>query len=393
MVSVIIPNYNHGQYVGDAIRSVLAQDYPCREIIIVDDGSTDDSRERIAHFGEQVRYIFQANAGLSAARNTGIRASKGSLIAVLDADDMFEPGFLSQLVPVLEAHPEAGGIHCGYQFVDQNNNLLPQIEVREHAPEQLYDLLLDGDYFVPESIILRRCVYDVVGLFAEDLRACEDWDLWLRAAKNYKILNFPAILTRHRVLAGSMSTDPLRMLEGRLAVLKKHLGKEPLRSGSSTAHRAYARAYLGSCVEYWQYGNASKVSECFQRAFLLCPDLMREVDTFYQLGCGDQAKGYMGDLKSLRVERTRAEVLALVDGLFPDSTDYQDPVKKAIYGTAHLALGMLAYGTRELELSRRCFAHAVAAEPCLILDARLVGRWIKTLVPRSLLNRLRTLHG
>ena len=138
LVSIIIPNYNHAQFVGDAINSVLVQDYRNIEIIVVDDGSTDDSREVIGQFGDQVKYIYQKNAGLSAARNTGIRASKGIFIGVLDADDMYEPAFINTLVGSLEANPDADGIYCGYQFVDQENNLLPQLENRPVPSDELY---------------------------------------------------------------------------------------------------------------------------------------------------------------------------------------------------------------------------------------------------------------
>ena len=212
LVSIIIPNYNHAQYVGDAIWSVLTQEYRNFEIIVVDDGSTDNSRDVITQFGDKVQYIHQKNAGLSAARNTGIKASKGVLIGVLDADDMYESIFLSTLVVTLQENPDADGVYCGYQFVDHKNNLLPQIEARPVDHDKLYDALLDGNFFVPESIFLRRYVYDNVGLFDETLRACEDWDVWLRVTKKYKIVHSPNILTRHRILPGSMSTDPQRML-------------------------------------------------------------------------------------------------------------------------------------------------------------------------------------
>ena len=107
LVSIIIPNYNHARYLGDAVHSVLNQDYQNFEIIVVDDGSTDNSREVARQFGEKIHYIYQENAGLSAARNTGIRVAKGSLIGVLDADDMYEPTFISTLVAVLESNPNA----------------------------------------------------------------------------------------------------------------------------------------------------------------------------------------------------------------------------------------------------------------------------------------------
>jgi glycosyltransferase involved in cell wall biosynthesis len=391
LVSVIIPNYNHAQYVSDAINSVLAQVYRNYEIIVVDDGSTDNSREVITKFGEPVQYIHQKNAGLSAARNTGIKASKGALIGVLDADDMYEPDFLSTLVTTLLENPDADGIYCGYQFVDHKNNLLPQIEARPVDHDKLYDALLDGNFFVPESIFLRRAVYDNVGLFDETLRACEDWDVWLRATKKYKIIHSSNILTRHRILPGSMSTDPQRMLTYRLAVLKKHVGDEPVGNGSSVAHRAYGRAYLGSCVEYLQYGNTDRAYECFQKLANIYPVLLTELDTFYQLGCGDQPKGSMGDLASLNVKRNSVPLLLMMTSLFSDSGTGKDVrlLERAASAKAYFALGMLAYGTREFRESRWFFVRAVFADFKYLFNRELTSRWVKSLMSPRLVDFLK----
>ncbi len=393
LVSVIIPNYNHARFLGDAIRSVLAQTYRPVEIIVVDDGSTDNSGEVAAGFGDQIRYIYQTNAGLSAARNTGLRAAKGSLIGVLDADDMYEPNFLETLVAALQADPQADGVYCGYRFVDEANNPLPQIENRPLPSTDLYPALLDGNFFVPESVFLRRRVYDEVGFFDESLRACEDWDVWLRAARKFRLIHAPHILTRHRVLAGSMSTDPLRMLTARLAVLKKHVGEEPASAGNSTAHRAYGRAYLGSCVEYLQYGHPERAYECFQKMAGICPSLLLEVDTYYQLGCGDQPKGRMGDLASLNVKRSSLPLLGMMDRLFSDpSTD--DEIKRlqrAARARMFHALGLLAYGTREFELARRFFRRAVQHNSRLLFDLALLSRWLKSMLGARLLDQLKHL--
>ena len=391
LVSVIIPNYNHAQYVGDAIWSVLTQEYRNFEIIVVDDGSTDNSREVIAQFGDKVQYIHQKNAGLSAARNTGIKASKGVLIGVLDADDMYESIFLSTLVVTLQENPDADGVYCGYQFVDHKNNLLPQIEARPVDHDKLYDALLDGNFFVPESIFLRRYVYDNVGLFDETLRACEDWDVWLRVTKKYKIVHSPNILTRHRILPGSMSTDPQRMLTYRLAVLKKHVGDEPVGNGSSVAHRAYGRAYLGSCVEYLQYGNTDRAYECFQKLANIYPVLLTELDTFYQLGCGDQPKGSMGDLASLNVKRNSVPLLLMMTSLFSDSRTGKDVrlLERAASAKAYFALGMLAYGTREFRESRWFFARAVFTDFKYLFNRELTSRWVKSLMSPKLVDFLK----
>jgi glycosyltransferase involved in cell wall biosynthesis len=380
LVSIIIPNFNHARFVGDAITSVLQQDYEDVEIIVVDDGSTDDSGDVIARFGNEVTYIHQENAGLSAARNTGIRASKGDFIGVLDADDMYEPTFIRALVNVLNANMDADGVYCGYQFVDQENNLLPQIENRPVQSDELYKMLLDGNFFVPESVFLRRYVYDDVGLFDEALRACEDWDVWLRVTKKFRVFHVSEVLTRHRILAGSMSTNPLRMLTARLAVLKKHVGDKPLESGSSVAHRAYGRAYLGSCVEYLQYGDKDRAYECFYKMANICPDLLVEVDTYYQLGCSDQPKGRMGDLSSLDIKLSSATLLGMMKKMYADE-DASNSVKypeRASYAKAYHSLGMLAYNGREFAESRQFFLLAILNDFKLLFNNKVVTLWVKS---------------
>lgn len=391
LVSVIIPNYNHAQYLGDAIRSVLAQTYRNYEIIVIDDGSTDNSRAVATEFGERVNYIYQNNAGLSAARNTGINASNGSLIGVLDADDMYEPDYLNVLVAALQEHPDAAGVYCGYQFVDDLNRPLPQVEARQVKPDRLYAALLEGNFFVPESIFLRRSVYEDVGLFDESLRACEDWDVWLRVAKKYKLIHSPKILTRHRILPGSMSTDPLRMLNNRLAVMKKHVGEEPNDSGDSKRHRAFGRAYLSSCVEYLQYGNPERAYQCFQKMANIYPGLLTEVDTYYQLGCGDQPKGSMGDLASLNVMRNSQPLIAMTTRLFADPSTAADAkrLERAAFAKMYHTLGILAYNTREFRDTRKFLSQALLYDATLALKPQVFGMWFKSLLGPELLARLK----
>ena len=397
VVSIVIPNYNHAQYLGDAIYSVLNQTYSHFEIIVVDDGSKDNSREVIDRFGDRVRAIYQQNRGLSAARNTGIQAAQGSLIGVLDADDIYEPMFLESLVGALQSNPEADGISCGYQFVDEKNQALPQVENRSIQSNEIYTALLDGNFLVPESILVRRHCYDASGPFDETLRACEDWDMWLRFTKKFRIIHSPQVLTRHRILRGSMSTDPLRMLTNRLAVLSKHVGSEPADSNDPDPikGRAYGRAYLAGCVEYIQLGDENQAFKCFQKIANLCPELLTEIDTFYQLGCGDQPKGFMGDLASLNVKRSSLPLLNMMKGLF-DGAGTSKKVKRlerTSYARAYYALGLLAYGTREFRESRRFFTQAVLASPQLSLNGKLIGLWLKSTINPGLLDRLRRIRN
>jgi glycosyltransferase involved in cell wall biosynthesis len=394
-VSVIIPNYNHARYVGDAIRSVLAQSYRSHEIIVVDDGSTDDSRDVITAFGDQVRYLPQENSGLSAARNAGIMASTGALLGVLDADDMYEPDYLSTLVPALQAAPDAAGIYCGYRFVDEANRPLPQIECREVAPDRLFGALLDGNFLVPESILLRRRCYDEVGLFDEALRSCEDWDVWLRVTRAHRILHSGRILTRHRVLPHSMSANPDRMLSHRLAVLRKHVGPEPadaLSIGGAVegdiGRRAYGRAHLAGCVEYLQVGDQARALHCFRRMAAVFPDLLVETDTFYQLGCGDQPKGWMGDLSSVHVSRNGETLHGMLDAVFddPEMGSRVRPHRRQAYATAAVTMGMLAYGARQCGEARRWLSRAMRTDPTLLWRPRWATLWMKSLLGARMLD-------
>lgn len=386
-VSVIIPNFNHARYLGDAIQSVLNQTYRPVEVIVVDDGSTDDSRAVAARFGEQVTTIWQENQGLSAARNTGLAAATGSLIALLDADDLFEPDFLSTLVTIIANDPAIAGVHCGYRFVDHRNRPLPQVEARDVAPGQLYHDLLASNFLVPESMLLRRRCYEEAGLFDTSLRACEDWDMWLRIASQHNIACSTAVLTLHRILPGSMSTDPRRMLDSRLAVLRKHVGEQP---DSEEAAFAYGRAYLASCVEYLQAGNTVEATTCLRNMARVFPQLLKQADTFYQLGCGSQPKGQLGDFNALDLPRNARVLLHMLDELFADAdlAEGLRPYRRSAYAQAYAALAYLNYGARDLTTARRLFFRALQTEPVIAFNRQFATTLPKTLLGKTLLVQL-----
>ncbi len=396
LVSIVIPNYNHAQYVADAIRSVLGQTYPNCEIIVVDDGSRDDSREVIGAFGAKVRAIFQQNQGLSAARNTGIAAAKGEFIGVLDADDMYEPGFAQTLVEVLNKHPEAGGVFCGYRFVDHENNPLPQVEARKVAPENLYWALVDGNFLVPESMFVRKQCYDKVGSFDTSLRALEDLDMWLRITSQFTVVHTTDILTRHRILPGSMSTDPTRQFENRLKVVKKHFGAEPTQTEewSGGQRRAYGRAYLASAVEYLQIHNDVRAYECLRSMAVAHPVLLTQQETFYELACGDQPKGYRGEFASIRLDQNARVTLDLLDKLFQaPELKFSAGLKRTAYANAYHAFGLIAYGQGNMRSARTFFLQALRFQPLLFVNRSWIGFMTRSLLGARWMNALRKLFG
>ena len=396
LVSIIIPNFNHAQYIGDAIQSVLVQKYRNFEIIVVDDGSTDNSREVITKFGDKVKYIWQENQGLSAARNTGIQAARGNYIGLLDADDMYEQDYLNTLMSRLKADSNAAGIYCGYQFVDHHNRSLPQVENRLILPEQLFRTLVDGNFLVPESMFVHRYCYENCGLFDEKLRACEDWDMWLRITSQYKIIGTPQVLTRHRVLLDSMSADPNRMLANRLAVLKKHFGPEQTseKHGSSRRRRAYGRAYLTSAIEYLQTGDKVQAYDCFRKIALIYPDLLTQYETFYQLGCGDQPKGFMGDLASLDPQRSSRILFDMLGRIFdnPDMKAGLHNYRRPAYANAYFALASLNYGAKRFQEARRFLFSAAIIDPRYSFKRQFVSIGLKSLLGVRLIALIRNLR-
>lgn len=198
LVSAIIPTYNYGRFVARAIDSVLAQSHSPLECIVVDDGSTDDTPQVLARYGDRIRAIRQDNRGLSAARNAGIRAARGSYIALLDADDAWKPAKIARQVAVLEAQPDVGAVGCAFEVGDEV--AAPRaVEARRDGPElpgrlrriAVRDSWVEGS---GSGALLPRRVLDAVGLFDEGLRAAEDWDMWLRIAARYRVVNLPEVL-------------------------------------------------------------------------------------------------------------------------------------------------------------------------------------------------------
>src|SRR5215207_11289555 len=171
LVSVVIPCYNQAHFLGEAIESVLSQSYPNFEIIVVDDGSPDDTAEVAARYPE-VRYVRQDNQGVSVARNSGLARSGGAYIVFLDADDRLLPGALEVGVRELEAHPE-----CALVFGYSNHmaaNGTPLFSYRPHVEGDHYLELLRYNYISPSAVAMyRRDVFDSVGGFDPSLRACQ----------------------------------------------------------------------------------------------------------------------------------------------------------------------------------------------------------------------------
>ncbi|RYL89859.1 glycosyltransferase family 2 protein [Sporolactobacillus sp. THM7-4] len=187
-ISVIIPTYNRQDFITHAIDSILSQDYKNFEILIVDDGSTDLTKEVITKYGQRVRYLYQKNLGPSAARNLGIRHARGKYIAFCDSDDRFLPQKLKRQIDFLKKHPEYRFLYTWYLQVNQNGEI-DQIRKPSHCKsrEHLQYCLFNRKFTIRTSTVLvKKNCFKKAGLFNEKFWYSQDWDMWLRLAAFYK---------------------------------------------------------------------------------------------------------------------------------------------------------------------------------------------------------------
>jgi glycosyltransferase involved in cell wall biosynthesis len=248
LASVIIPCYQQAHYLSEAIESALAQTHPHVEVVVIDDGSPDNTIETANRY-PGVRCITQDNLGLPAARNTGIRRSNGSFLVFLDADDRLLPTAIEAGLASLDAHPEAAFTSGRCRWIATDGSPLPTPEGAA-ADGDLYAALLRSNYVgMPATAMYRRGVFEVVHGFrtATPLQAAADYDLNLRIAGRFPICAHPQVVAEYRQRDASMSRDPALMLRSVLAAIK---AQRPL-IGPSRTHRAAYRAGLRFWRNYY----------------------------------------------------------------------------------------------------------------------------------------------
>lgn len=237
LVSVIMPAYNAGRHVAESVRSVQAQTYAAWELIIVDDGSTDDTAEVVRSLvvaDARVRSVRRPNGGQGAARNTGLGKASGRLIAFLDADDLWLPEKLAAQLAVLEEKGVDLVYTDGYIFSDEGTESPEEhfyILPGEARGVEMYRTLFNSNRIGTLSVLVKRAALDAVGLFDEDraYQNCEDYDLWMRLARNgASFYGMTEKLTRYRRHADATTYTASRLLAPMLAMILKHAGDPAL---------------------------------------------------------------------------------------------------------------------------------------------------------------------
>jgi glycosyltransferase involved in cell wall biosynthesis len=245
LISVVIPCYNHGHFLPEALASVLSQPYPSIEVVIVDDGSTDNTRQIAAAY-PQATYVHQENQGLAAARNTGIRHSTGNYVVFLDADDWLCADALAINARYLQQHPEAAYVAGAHTlFFEDDGKHEHRIPAIPNDPYQR--LLSHGNYIgMIAAVMFQRWVFADC-LYDARLRRCEDYELYLRISRKYPTLQHQAIIAGYRKHAAALSANVPLMLETALRVLDSQ--KPLLRNDAE--QQAYQAGRKHWKTHYW----------------------------------------------------------------------------------------------------------------------------------------------
>lgn len=217
-VSVIIPSYNYGEFISDGIESVINQTYKDFEIIVVDDGSTDNTSESVKKYQDRVSYFYKENGGPSSARNYGIHNAKGKYICFLDADDIFLPEKLELQINYMEDNKDdnIGLIYSDYYCVSRRLKITDYYEsIGFLSQKEAVKYLYNYNYINTSTVMIPKACIDKVGSFNEEYKYLEDYDLWLRLGCNYKFgyINKPLVKTRSHFKNFRNKVSDIEMLD------------------------------------------------------------------------------------------------------------------------------------------------------------------------------------
>jgi glycosyltransferase involved in cell wall biosynthesis len=262
IVSVVIPTYNRAHLICGALDSVRDQSYRPIEVVVVDDGSSDNTAEVVMHWydtletdsGLSLNYLQQENTGGNAARNAGILAARGRYVAFLDSDDRWHSDKLTRQCEILDKDNRVGAIYCGVQHVDLSSGQVIEPATRDYPVGELLGRLLVRDITAPTSTyLIRREVFDAVGLFDETLKARQDWDMWIRVGARYHIGAVPMALVDYCEHGGPRTaSDPQREIVAYKTIMEKYASLRAVqslavrRAATSAFYRRMGRVHLHS---------------------------------------------------------------------------------------------------------------------------------------------------
>lgn len=365
-VSVIIPAYNAGKYLTDSLKSAFNQTYPDVEIIVVNDGSTDNTDEIIQPYLPRIKYIKQENKGLSAARNAGFRASTGDFLCFLDADDLLLPDKFEKQLQKFKEEPDLGVVISGYHDVEQDGRVIIQT-VQKNWNRDGLTRMLNHEVFPPNAALIRREALEQSSLFPEDIHtgeSQEDWQLWLDLALNgvdFGSVEMPTCVYRRNV-SGSISANLIRHNDGARRVVR-WLQKDP----RTAKHRKQVKR-LAEIIEMERVARAWQAGEMEEARITLVQALNQSLPFWLDpysyhhlfqrsLSINEQANWNKHQDASLFRQRLTRDILSLAKG------KVSRKIYRQVQAAAELATVNLACEWRDAPLTRKAVSSALFNAP------------------------------
>ena len=278
-VSIIIPTYNRARFITRAIDSVLSQTYWNVEIIVVDDGSTDNTKNIVNSYGKQVRYIYQENKGAASARNTGINESKGQYIAFLDSDDFYAKDNLEKKISFLEGNPQIGWIYSDWQYIDEKGKYLDKGSLRfdyfnkKLSGEIFEELFYKRNFIATDTVVVKRSVLEDIGFFDPKIPSQEEYDLWLRMSAKYAVGYIDEPLVTVTTHPDSLSTDFSKWAYGNALIIDKieKILPDNFTVRKRMMDRMYADKYTFLGRDFAQKGQFKKAVDAYWKSIKRLP--------------------------------------------------------------------------------------------------------------------------
>jgi len=268
-VSIIIPVYNAEKFIKKTIESVLSQTYKDYEIIIVDDGSTDNSKKILDEFKDKVRYFKQANSGVSSARNRAIKEAKGEYIALLDQDDLWYSEKLKKQINFIKKNPNAGMVYSDCYYIDDKDKVISRVfENQKFYCGKIFENLVIENFIPIPTVLIKKEVLNKTGLFVENYSHAEEYDLFLRISKDYEVGFMNEALAGYRVHDTNLSKNIDKSLQEDIIVkeytLKKYAKQiEPVKN---KIKRKLAEHYYELGRFYQKAGQGKMARQCLAKS-------------------------------------------------------------------------------------------------------------------------------
>jgi glycosyltransferase involved in cell wall biosynthesis len=385
-VSVLIPSYNHAHYLVYALESVVSQGFSDWEAIIIDDGSTDDTQRVAAQFDDpRIRYIYQENQGLSAARNTGIRAADSETIALLDADDIWQDDYLEKMMAPLISQPEVVAVYSGYQYIDKDGRNIGIPNLTTVPPEEFEDNFIDnGNWLIPSGVVFRKNIAIKEGCFDESLRAVEDAFMWAKLSNHGSFVGIPLPLVGYRRHDSNMSNDPQRMVSSSYKILERYHG--PPQGDTSTwtdiKKRFYTQHFKSASIRYLAFGDMQMSAYLFLRMQEITPEAGTEIGIWRSLARAHlpiEIRDAPDAVELQSAERDLLDLLAALEKMRPDSTILDDRYSM-INGSAYLALADEAFRARQFNLAYKWMWKAFRRHTGILFSRPYWGTLIRGII-------------